>query len=298
MPQRKPSRRVGDGTFAAVIAAYFASDKFQRLAHETRRNYTYLLGLAQKPEILGALPVDQVRPSLVQGFLDGLADRPGTQSNARAALKAVEKWAIVRDHIPHPITLGTEVVGSEGGHKPWTDEQIVVAIEKAPHMARVIILAANTGQRSSDLIRMRWTDLEVYEGRQGINVTQLKTGKQLWVPMTAELQQAMEGWEKRPGFILLKPDGQPWNRNTLSVAWHRARERIPELAGLTLHGLRSTAVVRLRRAGATLPQITDLVGMSEPMVRRYCRFAVQKDNAMAAVVRLDAARPSRLKETA
>ena len=35
-------------------------------------------------------------------------------------------------------------------------------------------LAANTGQRGSDLVRMGPTDIETYQGIDGINVTQLK----------------------------------------------------------------------------------------------------------------------------
>jgi predicted transcriptional regulator len=58
-------------------------------------------------------------------------------------------------------------------------------------------------------------------------------------------------------------------------------------AGLVLHGLRATAVVRLRRAGATTGQIAGMVGMSENMVNRYCRFSVQRENALAAVHYLD-----------
>jgi hypothetical protein len=54
-----------------------------------------------------------------------------------------------------------------------------------------------------------------------------------------------------------------------------------------LHGLRATACVRLLRAGANTRQIADMVGMSEPIVGRYCRFSVQKENASAAVLHLD-----------
>lgn len=52
-----------------------------------------------------------VRPALVQQFLDGLADRPGAQQRARVAIKAVERWALVRDLMPFPITTGTEIIG-------------------------------------------------------------------------------------------------------------------------------------------------------------------------------------------
>jgi predicted transcriptional regulator len=62
------------------------------------------------------------------------------------------------------------------------------------------------------------------------------------------------------------------------------------LRHLHLHGLRGTAVVRLRRVGASIPEITSMVGMSQAMVERYCRFSVQRENALAAVERLDSAR--------
>jgi len=72
----------------------------------------------------------------------------------------------------------------------------------------------------------------------------------------------------------------------------RERAHNPSLAplaeaGLVMHGLRGTAVVRLRRGGASVPQICDMVGMSEQMVARYCRFSNQRDNALAAVHYLD-----------
>src|SRR5262249_49946237 len=159
-----------------------------------------------------------------------------------------------------------------------------------PHLARVITLAGNTGQRGSDLVQMRWTDIEEYEGRIGINVTQRKTGLKIWVPFTQELVRAIDTWERRPAPILLKENGQPFSRAQLSDQWLRARDTMPALAplkelGLVMHGLRGTACVRLLRVGAHTRQIADMVGMSELMVKRYTRFAEQRKNALAAVIR-------------
>ena len=134
---------------------------------------------------------------------------------------------------------------------------------------------------------MRWTDLEIYNGRLGINVVQVKTGRQIWVPITRELEAALADWERRPGFILLRPTGIPWTRKALTWAWIVERDTNPALkplAGLVLHGLRATACVRLLRAGANTRQIADMVGMSEPIVGHYCRFSVQRENASAAVL--------------
>src|SRR5262249_10799347 len=153
------------GTFAEVIRAYLVSPKYQSLARSTRSNYGHLLNLAERPDTLGALPVDIIRPALVQAFLDGFADRPGQQIVAQTALKAVEKWALVRDLLPYPITTGTQAIGSSGGFVPWTEEQVALAeMHARPYLARVITLAANTGQRGSDLVRMRWNDIEHVDG--------------------------------------------------------------------------------------------------------------------------------------
>jgi integrase len=154
-------------------------------------------------------------------------------------------------------------------------------------------MAGNTGQRGSDLVRMRWTDLEVVSGRPGINVTQQKTGVEVWIPFTNELQAIMTSWERRPGFILLNQDGMPWQRKLLSDAWRWERKKHESLRHLVLHGLRGTAVVRLRRAGCSIPEISAWVGMSEQMVRRYTRYSDQKENALAALVRLEDARAAR-----
>ncbi len=294
---KRGGRRATPGSFAGVIAAYIGSDKFMRLAASTQGNYRRHLALAQS--VLGGRDIEVMRPALVQAFLDGLSDRPATQKVAQTALKALERWAIRLDLLPRQITLGTEAVGSTGGHKPWTEAQIRTALEHARvDLSRAVMIASNTGQRGSDLVRMRWSDLETYEGRLGLNVTTKKVGLQLWIPLTEELSDALTSWERRPGFILLKPDGQPWTRTQLSDAWTKERDTNPALGpltGCTLHGLRSTAIVRLRRAGVSTGLISSLVGLSENMVNRYCRFAVQKDNAIAAVIQLDGTARERIK---
>src|SRR5215831_5407628 len=247
-----PRHRQSNGrTFASVIDAYMNSPKYQQLGLSTRRTYRRYLFLAAEPEGLGSVLLDEMRPALVQAFLDGLVylDEKGilkglaAQNKALTVMKAVERFAVVRDLLPREITTGCEAPGSDGGHVPWTDMQVDLAeVTVAGHLSRALTLGANTGQRGSDLVKMRWTDIEEIEGRPGINVTQQKTGRKLWVPFTQALIKAMATWERRPGFILTKPDGMPYGRRQqLTDAWDKERERHAELRHLTLHGLRGTA---------------------------------------------------------
>lgn len=281
------------GKFSEVVDDYLSSDTFAALAPATQGNWKRALMRASNGT-LGSLDVEHVRPAVIQAHLDGFSDFPGKQSVTREALRALEKWAIVRDRLSGSITLGTQIIGSDGGHDPWTDEQIEAAIKYARGgLSRVISLAINTGQRGSDIVKMRWSDVVAHEGRQGINVLQLKTGRQLWIPLTAEFCAEMATWERRPPFfIVLTPSGLPFSRNRLSHDWTYERDHNPNLAEhkaakLVLHGLRSSTVIRFRKLGFTELEIASYIGMSEPMVRRYSRHANQQKMALASVERLE-----------
>lgn len=288
-------------SFGRLIRDYLTSPKFRGYAASTQQMWGAKLWEAARPDVLGRTGVDKIRPSLIQAFLDRFIQNPSSQAVAYAAIKQLEGWAIVRDRLPRAITTGCEVEDFDGGHIPWTNEQVAIGERYAPqHLSRIITMACNTGQRGSDIVRMRWTDIENYNGRSGILVTQKKTNNVTWVPFTQGLSEAMARWERRPGFIFLRGDGMPWaERKELSKAWERERDSNADLAplrdipfkgklkDLVLHGLRGTACVRLLRAGANTRQISDMIGMSEEMVRRYTRFSEQKQNAIAAVIHLD-----------
>lgn len=284
---------VTEDRFAALVRMFMESPKFKGYSDSTRDLWGRELVRASHPDGLGAKSIQEVRPSLIQAYIDGMAGRPGKQTAALSALKQLEKWAVVRDHLPRDITKGVQAEHPQGGHMPWSDEQVALAeLHLRPSISRAITLASNTGQRLSDLVRMGPTDIEVFDGLNGINVTQQKTGKRIWVPITSRLAEAMKSWERRPGPFLTRTDGAPWRRKALSHAWSVEREEHPKLAplkaaGLVMHGLRGTACVRLRRSGATEGQIAAMVGMSVEMVERYCRFSDQKMNASAAVFKLE-----------
>lgn len=291
--ERSKAVLVTEDSFAALIRLYKTSKKFEGYSEGTRDLWGRELDFASRPNCLGAVSLQVIRPALIQAYLDGLDGRPGKQAAAYAALKQLEKWAIVRDLLPRQIMTGVETEHPKGGHLPWTDEEVALGERYArPDLSRAITLAANTGQRGSDLIRMCPTDLETYKGMLGINVTQKKTGKQVWVPVTSPLAAAIETWERRPGPYLTRLDGSAWTRKALTHAWDWEKEHNPDLKplaarGLVLHGLRGVACVRLKRAGADTLQISSMVGMSEPMVANYCRFSIQKENAAAAVILLE-----------
>ena len=275
--------------FAALVESFISSPQFQGMAENSKALWTHELRQAADLNQLGISSLKEIRPSLVQKYLDGLDGRPGKQAAALTAIRALNKWARVRDLLSSSIVEGVATGRSKDGHIPWTGGQVATA-ERFCHddLARAIVLGANTGQRISDLVRMGWADIETYKGHKGINVEQ-KTGRKIWIPINEKLAAAMIVWGPRDIGPFLLRGGQPWRSEQLTDAWHWERENNDALKehrslGLVLHGLRGHCCVRLCREGYTDHAIADTVGMSIPMVGRYTRLSSQRDNALAAIV--------------
>lgn len=277
-------------TFGAVLDAYLSHIRTVRTASETITAGTidqYERALRIARAAWSDLPAKGLRPVHVQAVMDAFASTPGKANNFLSAMRALSTWARVNDHIEHSLTEGVKPYKQDKGHKPWTPEQINAALTKLTGVIRRgVILYMYTGMRGSDAVRLGWTDID--DG--GFSLTTQKKKRDVWCPIVPELQAEMGTWEKRPGPFLLqeggRANGKRFTRKLFSTHFAEARDKIPELAGVTLHGLRCTAVIRLRRAGLSTGQIGDIVGMSLPMIERYCRFADRKTSGQAALLTL------------
>lgn len=248
---------------------------------ETKSKYERTIDLARQR--IGSMPSETVRPKHVRQLLDQFANVPGTGNNVLGVLRAVSAWGLERGHFEHSFTEAVKPFKSDGGHKPWTTAQLAAAERDLSGMVRrAFFLARYTGQRGSDVVRIGPHMID--DG--GFRITQQKTGREVWCPIDPELAAEMATWEKRLGPYLQQHWGKVYSRKLLDHQFNAARSGIPELTGVTFHGLRGTRVVDLRQRGATTTQIQDQVGMSLPMIERYCRFADKKANGKAAVIAL------------
>lgn len=248
---------------------------------ETKRKYERQLDIARNG--IGHMPAETVLPKHVRTLLDDFSEVPGTGNNLLGALRAVSSWGVERGYFDHSFTQSVKPYKSDGGHKPWTAKQCEAAERGLFGMVRrAYFLARYTGQRGSDVVRLGPHMID--DG--GFRIVQQKTGREVWCPIDPELAAEMATWERHLGPYLQQHWGKVYSRKLLDSQFNAARSGIPELAGVTFHGLRGTRVVELRQRGATTTQIQDQVGMSLPMIERYCRFADKKANGKAAVLQL------------
>lgn len=234
----------------------------------------------------GDLRAESLRPSHVQALMDGLAATPGRANNVLDALRAMCRWAMgPRELLSRDPTLGVLHFEGGEGHKPWTPAQLTFADQNFTGMLRrAYVLARYTGQRVSDVVRLGWTDID--EG--GFALRQKKTGVRPWCPIFPELEAEMASWEKRPGPFLMQDNGRPFTTNQLWKVFNKAREDHHDLKNAVWHGLRANAVIRLRQGGYTTSQISDMIGMSPPMVERYSRHADRKAGGQAVLLAIKA----------
>jgi integrase len=184
------------------------------------------------------------------------------------------------------LTDGVKPFELDGGYAPWTDEQIAAAYALPPGaFRRGVMLMLYTGQRVSDMVRLGPTMIDAEGGFDLGFKGQTKTGVRPWCPILPEWAQEMATWEKRPGPFVLTARGKPYSAAYFAEAFHdHVKIKVPALADVDLHGLRATAVIRLKRAGLAEAMIGDVVGMSIAMVQRYTRFENKKASGKAALV--------------
>jgi hypothetical protein len=271
-------------TFGAVADAYESSPHFNdTLVPETKRQYRRYLKIAKKA--WENLPAEGLRPVHVRALLDTLNHIPGSANNLLGLLRALSQWGLERGKFNASITEGVKPYKMKGGHKPWTPAQCAAAeMHLTGMLRRAYFLARYTGQRGSDVVRLG----PGFVDDGGFRLRQKKTDVEVWCPIEPELAAEMATWTRRHdvGPYLFQNHGKAYGRKLLDKHFEEARDKIPELAGATFHGLRGTRVVDLRRQGCTTLHIQDQVGMSLRTIERYCRFADKKANGKAAVLHL------------
>jgi integrase len=282
--EREQPARIVAGSVGALIEAWRRSPEWADLADATRANYTiYLRSLAG----LEREPAADVRRRHIIALRNAIAVARGNGAATGFVRAASALWAWAIDAELAETSPAARLKPLRHGElAAWPEAALADALAKLPEAyRRVVLLAVYTGQRRGDLIRLSWGQ---YDGA-AIRLRQGKTGATLVVPAHRELRALLDAWRQTATTttILAAPNGGAWTDRHLSRELG-ARMRAIGWPGLTLHGLRKLAAVRLAQAGATLHEIAAIGGWkSLSMVQHYTKAADQHALAQAAIVRLE-----------
>ena len=254
--------------FKSVIAGYLASPDFGDVRDRTRADY--LKQIAKIERAFGDLPVAALNdPGVTKDFLDWrdrMSSSPRQADYAWTVLMLLLAWARTRGITTYrPPGRIDRLYHADRSDKIWEDHNIAAFMAVAPAPLQwALVVAAETGQRQGDLLRLTWG---AYDG-QWIRLTPSKSitskkpkGRAVAIPVSRLLHAVVDSLPRISPIMLTNMRQRPWTPNSFRKAWEACAKKAG-IAGLTFHDLRGTAVTRLSEAGCTPQEIARFTGHS------------------------------------
>jgi integrase len=281
----------GPNTLGAVIEKWIAGEGFTSKAHHTRRQYRRILDRIK--EICGRALISDLREEHVREIRSRFL--PATFTADESVMLLSMLWLFAKEHLamrlgPNPTTDVRKLHKQSHSHKPWPAaviEKFEAAARPRPNAELALLLLLYTGQRAGDVAAMEW---ERYDGK-GIEVRQQKTDELLWIPCHSRLKDALDGAERKSGFILTTQLGSGYSAGAFCNMIAEATAQIGAKQ-YTAHGLRKNAAIALAEAGCTVHQIMAVTGHKTwKQAMHYTQQAAQKKLAQQAIDQLEVANP-------
>nr|WP_281407788.1 tyrosine-type recombinase/integrase [Mesorhizobium sp. M2E.F.Ca.ET.209.01.1.1] len=145
-------------------------------------------------------------------------------------------------------------------------------------------LAAHTGLRVGDLIRLSWSHV----GEDAITITtgKSKHRREAVIPLYDALRDVLARIPRRSPVILTSSKGRPWVKDGLGSSFVKAKKDAwPEGENLNFHDLRGTACTKFYIAGLTEREIAEIMAWEEETVSRIIRRYVSRSAAIKERIR-------------
>ena len=276
--------------FRAVVTAYKASNDYKKLAETTKRNWVRWLD--RIADHFGDLSIKQfdrpekIRP-VIRRWRNTYASTPRAADYGMQVLSRVLSYAVD----PMSKIASNPCEGIKGLYTNNRAEIIWLAADiellrahASPEVMNAVDLAAHTGLRVSDLIRLSWSHV-------GDDAIIISTGKsrhkrEAIIPIYDDLRALLKRIPKRSTAILTTTRGAPWREGGLNSSMETPMEK----SGLSerdlhFHDLRGTAATKFYVAGLSIRVIAEIMGWEEEYVEKIIRRYVDRSAAVRAAIK-------------
>jgi len=162
------------------------------------------------------------------------------------------------------------------------DEMKRLLAEASEDLRPVLVVALNTGMRKSEILSLRWKDVDFVKGF--IHIADSKSGRSRDIPMNSPVFETLHDRSRDREFVFENPETKARIQD-VKTAFKGACRRA-EINGLRFHDLRHTALSWMIQKGADLVTVSKIAGhASIQMTMRYCHST--PDLMRLAVQRLD-----------
>jgi integrase len=277
------------GRFRSLVTLYRASADFQKLAPSTKLQWGPWLdrvGTHFGTLSIAAFDNPKVRP-IIRQWRNKYADTPRAADMGMQVLSRVCAYAVdpLGKLMVNPCEGIKALYSADRSAIIWTDADIVrIKQSCTAEIAHAIDLAAATGLRRGDLLRLSWSHVHEHE----IVIPTSKSGRRVdaRIPLYADLRAVLARIPKRSPTVLTNSRGRPWKGGDgLGTGFIRAKKDAG-IGDLHFHDLRGTAATRFYVAGLDKRVIAEILGWTEGSVDNIIRKYVDRAAATKAVIRL------------
>ncbi len=284
-------------TFHAAIVSYRNSQAYKALAPSTRKQWSRWLDLIDT--YFGTLRQaqfgrpDRIRP-IIRKWRATYADRPraadyGMQVLSRVCSHMVDPMAVIASN---PCEGIKRIYATDRSDIIWTDDDLArvkAAKSATEELGWAFDLAAHTGLRLGDLVRLSWSHI----GPNAIVIPASKSRrsgkrpKSAIIPLYADLRAILARIPKRATTVLTSSRKRSWTVNGIGTSIQNAKidSKLDE-ADLHFHDLRGTAATKFYIGGLSIRVIAEILAWDEETVEKIIRRYVGRQAATLEAIRI------------
>lgn len=238
---------------------------------------------------LGKYALSKLTPDVIAKKRDELASgitvrhkvrTPATVNRYRASLSgvfkvAMEEWRWLDDS---PMRFVRKLEEPPGRTRFLDDNELLRLLEvaqdsKSKYLYIVIVIALFTGMRRGEILKLKWSDVDLDTGRVVIRET--KNGDTRVSYLTNHALDILQQHAQKMMFQSEYIFPNRWGTKPVDItySWQKTKEQTG-LEDFRFHDLRHTAASNLAMNGASPSEIADVLGhKSLSMVKRYAHIA-------------------------
>jgi integrase len=246
--------------FRSLVTLYKASADYRKLADSTRRNWgPWLDKIANHFGELRIAQFDRpekIRP-IIRQWRAKCAEKARTADYGMQVLSRVLSYAVdpLGKIASNPCEGIKQLYSSDRSEIVWTDDDIAHLKKScSTEVSHVVDLAAHTGLRVGDLLRLSWS--HVSEDAIVLTTGKSRHRREAIIPLYDDLRAILERIPRRSPIILTNTKQRPWTVNGLSSSFSDIKKLAwPNGVDLHFHDLRGTAATKFYLAELTVREI-------------------------------------------
>lgn len=271
-PEKAP--RFKPNTLGKMIADFYASPIFKNnLSDSSKKTYRHVLDRISAKDGHRSVHIPKEK---AEKIIAEYADTPAMANLVLSVMRRI--YYIAMKKMPslrireNPFALMDKL--KTGTRHTWTDKELETYEAHWPVGTRERLafdLLLYTGQRVSDVVRMRRDDIHM----KSIPVTQRKTGAEVLIPIVPELEQSLVV-SKASEYLMPNRDGSGMTEQTLTRLIRDGAKKAGLPKKCKAHGIRKATMRRLAERGKSSKQIAAISGhRTLKEVERYTMAAEQ-----------------------